>query len=292
MSQLQRPFKKSYPIWLWPNLIGLDAPIIAITWQKLFANSFNTKIPVSNYVTLFFVVWVIYSVDRLMDSKSLGSKETAAPRHRFYFKHFRLMLLITLISSGYAGYLCFAVIPFETLKVGLVISPFVLVYLLHRKWSRGPMMVFLPKEIFVGLVFAVGATLPGHVWAGDVPEAFLSSSVIAFGILCSINCMAISVWERNSDYQNDNSALPQYLPIISKLFTPISWIVFISLIIFSAYLLFNNHDSEALPIIIASSSGCGIIAVISHFEGKASRNIIRLLADMAVLIPGIAFVIA
>ena len=292
MSLTPRLLSTSYPIWLWPNLIGLDAPCIAIVWQKLFADSFNIKLPLSNYFTLFLVVWFIYSVDRLMDSKSLGSKETAALRHRFYFKYFRIMLVITVICFVCVGYLCLAVIPFEMLKTGLVISPFVLVYLLHRKWSKGPMMAFIPKEIFVGLVFAVGVTLPGHVWSGDVPEAFLSSSVIVFGILCSMNCMAISVWERNSDYQNDNSALPQYLPIISKLFTPISWIVFISFIIFSAYLLFNNHDSEALPIIIASSSGCGIIAVLSHFEGKASRNIIRLLADMAVLIPGIAFVIA
>tara|TARA_B100000579_G_C22644478_1_gene763056 strand:- start:56 stop:934 length:879 start_codon:yes stop_codon:yes gene_type:complete len=292
VSQLQRPFKKSYPIWLWPNLIGLDAPIIAITWQKLFANSFNTKIPVSNYVTLFFVVWVIYSVDRLMDSKSLGNKKTAASRHRFYFKHFRLMLLITLICSGYAGYLCFAVIPFEMLKTGLVVSPFVLVYLLHRKWSRGPILVVFPKEIFVGLVFAIGATLPGHVWAGDIPEAFLSSPVIVFGVLCSMNCIAISVWERDSDYQNDSSALPQFFPIITKFFTPVSWVVFIGLLIFLNYSFGKNYYNESLPVITASSIGCGIIAIISHFDGRVSCNIMRLFADMAVLIPGLAFIIA
>ena len=43
---------------------------------------------------------------------------------------------------------------------------------------------------------------------------------------------------------------------------------------------------------MASSFGCGIIAVLSHYEGKASKNIMRLLADMAVLIPGLVFVIA
>jgi len=292
VSLTPRLLSTSYPIWLWPNLIGLDAPCIATVWQKLFADSFNIKIPLSNYLTLFLVVWVIYSVDRLMDSKSLGNKETAALRHRFYFQHFHIMLVITLICFGCVGYLCLAVIPFEMLKTGLVISPFVLVYLLHRKWSRGPMMVFIPKEIFVGLVFAVGSTLPGHVWSSDVPEAFLSPSVIVFGILCSMNCIAISVWERDLDYQNDNSALPQFFPIITKIFNPISWIVFVTLFIFSVYSFRNHYDSEALPVIMASSFGCGIIAVLSHYEGKASKNIMRLLADMAVLIPGLVFVIA
>ena len=292
MSYQQRLLSKSYPVWVWPNLIGLDAPFIAIVWQKLFADSFNVKLPLSNYLTLFLVVWVIYSVDRLMDARSLRSKETASLRHRFYLKYFRLLFFITGSCFLCASYLCLAVIPLEMLKIGLAISPFVLVYLLHRKFSTGPMLAVVPKEIFVGLVFAIGATLPGHVWAGDIPEAFLSSSVIVFGVLCSMNCIAISVWERDSDYQNDSSALPQFFPIITKFFTPVSWIVFIGLLIFLNYSFGKNYYNESLPVITASSIGCGIIAIISHFDGRVSCNIMRLFADMAVLIPGLAFIIA
>ena len=56
------------------------------------------------------------------------------------------------------------------------------------------MMIIIPKEVFIGMVFAVGATLTGHTWSGDFfPDAFFSPSVIIFGILCSMNCIAISI---------------------------------------------------------------------------------------------------
>ena len=34
------------------------------------------------------------------------------------------------------------------------------------------MIVFLPKEIFVGLVFAIGTTLIGYTWTREIPDVF------------------------------------------------------------------------------------------------------------------------
>jgi hypothetical protein len=168
-----------------------------------------------------------------------------------------------------------------------MISCFVIVYFIHRKWGRGGMIVFLPKEIFVGLVFAIGTTLIGYTWTREIPDVFLSIPVIGFGVLCSMNCLAISVWEKDSDAFNDNSALPQLLPQFATHFPLISLIVFL---IMSA-VTYSLFRSENFLVLLAASLGCGLISLISFIGKKLSNQLIRVLADVAVVAPALLIII-
>ena len=259
MLNTKQTENKSVPFWLWPNVLGLDAPIVAVVWQYLFADVFEIKIPASNYLALFLVVWVIYSADRLLDAKMLSSKKNSTTRHNYYHQNYRVLFFITAIIATVTAVICLTSIPFAVLKFGLMISCFVIVYFIHRKWGRGGMIVFLPKEIFVGLVFAIGTTLIGYTWTREIPDVFLSIPVIGFGVLCSMNCLAISVWEKDSDAFNDNSALPQLLPQFSTHFPLISLIVFgpISNINSSSFMLSNPLISDLSLIFFPTKTSDG-----------------------------------
>lgn len=287
MLNTKQTENKSVPFWLWPNVLGLDAPIVAVVWQYLFAVVFEIKIPASNYLALFLVVWVIYSADRLLDAKMLSSKKNSTTRHNYYHQNYRVLFFITAIIATVTAVICLTSIPFAVLKFGLMISCFVIVYFIHRKWGRGGMIVFLPKEIFVGLVFAIGTTLIGYTWTREIPDVFLSIPVIGFGVLCSMNCLAISVWEKDSDAFNDNSALPQLLPQFSTHFPLISLIVFL-IMSFVTYTLFRSED---FLVLLAASLGCGMISLISFFGQRFSNQLIRVLADVAVLAPALLIII-
>ena len=272
--------------WIWPNLLGIDAPMVAVVWQYFFACNFSVKILGSNYLTLFFVVWVIYSVDRLLDARMLKRPDEASLRHLFYHSNYRIALVFTGILIVLTTLLCLCLLPMELIKTGSFVGAFVVVYLLHQIWAKGPMMIIIPKEVFIGMVFAVGATLTGHTWSGEfIPDAFFSPSVIIFGVLCSMNCIAISVWERSHDVENDLNALPQFFPQVVNLFPIIAHAVFISLMVFSL----TNYDHVGFPIFVASCIGCGLIAVLSFFDGKVSSQFLRFAADMAVLMPAILY---
>ena len=272
--------------WIWPNLLGIDAPMVAVVWQYFFACNFSVKIPGSNYLTLFFVVWVIYSVDRLLDARMLKRPDEASLRHLFYHSNYRIAFVFTGILIVLTTLLCLCLLPMELIKTGSFVGAFVVVYLLHQIWAKGPMMIIIPKEVFIGMVFAVGSTLTGHTWSGEfIPDAFFSPSVIIFGVLCSMNCIAISVWERSHDVENDLNALPQFFPQVVNLFPIIAHAVFISLMVFSL----TNYDHVGFPIFVASCIGCGLIAVLSFFDGKVSSQFLRFAADMAVLMPAILY---
>jgi hypothetical protein len=276
------------PFWLWPNVLGLDAPLVAVSWQFFFASVFRMRVPPSNYLALGLVVWVIYSVDRLFDARRLTSPKTAALRHRFYHDRFGPMLIITAVLAAVAGYLCLTALPARLFYFGMFMSIFVIVYFIHRLWVKGLMLVILPKEIFAGFVFAIGATLAGFVWTGEVslggrPWVLVSPEVMWFGVLCALNCLAISIWERSSDVGNDANSVAQLWPGSARLFPALASAVALS----AASYAFWQRGAAAFPVFLAVALGAAAIALLACAADRLRAEVLRVLADLAVLLPAL-----
>ena len=102
-----------------------------------------------------------------------------------------------------------------------------------------------------------------------------------------MNCLAISVWEKEEDSFNDRSALAQLAPKFPSFFPFISVMVFLIMSLVACYLYF----SKDFFILLAASSGCGIISVMSFIESKISSRSLRILADVAVIVPALVFLL-
>ena len=86
--------------WLWPNLLSLDAPLVAVLWQTLFLRCLRAPVRWLPALLLFLTVWLIYVADRLLDARN-GAVTT--PRHQFYRRSFRWALtawVIVLASTA------------------------------------------------------------------------------------------------------------------------------------------------------------------------------------------------
>ena len=92
---------------------------------------------------------------------------------------------------------------------------------------------------------------------------------------------------KDSDAFNDNSALPQLLPQFASHFSLISLIVFLIM----SFITFTLFRSEDFLVLLAASLGCGVISLISFFENRVSNQLIRVLADVAVLAPALLIII-
>ena len=276
---------KSFPCWLWLNVLGLDAPMVAVAWQFFFAGAFRLNIPTSNYLALGLIVWVIYSADRLLDARRLGAPEAASARHRFYRDRFHIMMPLTVAGFILSAVVVLTVLPETLLHCGVVLFLFVIVYFIHRIWVAGPMLAVLPKEIFTGMVFAAGTTLTGYVWSSDIPDALYSSEVLWFGGLCSLNCMAISIWERGADAGNDGNALPQIFPALVPYFPALCW----GFVVAGAVFAFMQSGSVIFPVFLAVTTGGALLALLASLEQRMSPALLRVAADIAVLLPAIVY---
>jgi hypothetical protein len=179
------------PLWLWPNILSLDAPLIAALWQDAFARDAGVRLSLASRAALPISVWLIYLVDRLLDTAG-GMNRHATARHAFYREHRGLCYLLTAFA-GFLLSISLLQLPLPVMKNGLFVSCAVAVYLWIVHWRGGR---WFPKEAAVGLVFAMGTVLAPFSRAADATA--LLPPALLFGVLCWLNCSAIEVWEGGS----------------------------------------------------------------------------------------------
>src|SRR5512140_3956356 len=89
--------------WLWPNLLSLDAPIVALLWQLLFVRCFHGSLGTLPAALLAVAVWLIYVADRTLDAWRGMPGTAEQPRHQFYRRHWRAVLPIWIAALGAGG---------------------------------------------------------------------------------------------------------------------------------------------------------------------------------------------
>ena len=174
--------------WLWPNLLSLDAPVVAVLWQILFARCFQVPVDALAAVLLLLTVWLIYAADRTLDA---WKGECHSPRHEFYRRRWRTLLPVWLAALGLTGWLAATHLSPGLFLRGVVLLAAVSIYfaLVHSGILRWP------KEAAVGVLFALGASLVA--WSKVKTPADVAT-ILLFSGLCWMNCIAIQRWEGES----------------------------------------------------------------------------------------------
>jgi hypothetical protein len=181
--------KRSTPVWLWPNLLSLDAPVVAVLWQGFLAYRFSLPLQLAARFVLGLTVWSIYLIDRLLDARNPPALDEPA-RHRYYREHSRLMTaLLALVVASDASIAIFWLRP-AVLRDGLIPLAGVLIYLAaFHMWNESTK---IPKEIAVAVLFTAGTFLTAWTM---LPSARLAWPAAAFFLLCLANMVAIKAWE-------------------------------------------------------------------------------------------------
>lgn len=174
---------------LWLTVLSLDAPAVAVLWQLLFARSFHARLGASVTVLLALVVWLIYVADRLLDALKTPPRGMEATRHVFYRRHLWTFLFPLCGGLVLAAWMSLTQLDARTFRHGLIILLAVGAYLLAVHLVS-PRREWLPKEMLVGVLFALGTCFP--VWEHIAYDATaIVPPFILFTALCWMNCAAI-----------------------------------------------------------------------------------------------------
>ena len=242
------------PWWLWPNLLSLDAPAVAVVWQLFLAAEANVAVPAAAAVVLGLVVWGVYLTDRAFDA-ARGC--AGSDRHRFAAQFPTTQAAIGGAAVLVAGAIAFAALPREYLEAGSAVAAGTAAYLAAVHAGRralGPGA----KELSVGVVFAVGSAIP--LVAGRVPVEVWLPAVVAFAGLCWLNCALIALWE-------EPAAVPPLWAVVAAGITILA--------------------AAAAPwnVAIAVALGAAALGAIHVGRSAVSVRAARVLADVALLSP-------
>jgi hypothetical protein len=192
-------------LWLWGNLLSLDAPVVAISWQLLFARCFSVPLSTAAVAVLALTVWLIYIADRMLDALQLNPELAPPARHAFCREHWNGMGVALLVGLFTLGGLC-AHLPFALLRSGVLLAVAVAIYfaIVHAR----PLGIrrFWPKEVVVGVLFCIGTCLAPWTVSGPALRSEMLLPAFLFAALCVLNCVAIEYWEWNgcSSFWNDS----------------------------------------------------------------------------------------
>lgn len=259
---VEPPARRGYAPILGLNLLCLDAPLVAVAWQWIFARSFGAHLTWPLRALLFLTAWLIYLGDRFADTMRLPVDAPQSERHRFCRDHmvgwWIAIVIIFVVDAG----LALRSLDLQLLFLGGTLAVICALYLflnqlLGGRWRPVPM-----KEKAVGVLFAAGTTL---AVVGQLPGLTISFAfaIILFAMLCTLNCLCIASWERELDTAQGKTSLLTGWPSAERALRPLGlFIVGVSLVLalvwrfaaplwiclaVSALLLNRLHAANSLP---------------------------------------------
>jgi hypothetical protein len=276
------------PLWLYPNLLSLDAPLVAVAWLHVFAQTWRLGYhPWEAYIALGLTVWIIYVADRLLDiSLAGGPIDNLEARHRFHRLHqnrFKIALVAAALVTLYMVITKMPVSLYSNLiPGGLLVAGF---FGLSMLSSQDPNVVPHSKNVIAGVTFAFGTAMTAHVYRFEygIYDMLVSREFVCFSVLCVLNISAIDLWEhaaRTQDVEVKSSdELTLTLPLA---------------LLAGASLLYALMDSEqaSRPFFYAILTGAALLHVLNRSRARFSMDALRVLADVALLIPVLVFMAA
>ncbi len=277
-EQGNRPSVTSRPL-IWLSCLCLDAPVVALAWQALFANAFHQQVSAADRLALFLTAWWIYLADRLADSLTAAPSAALTERAAFCRRHARMFSLALAVVGLADAVIIVAGLDGSLVKAGTLLGGLAFVYLLinfrcDRVWRVLPI-----KELAVGFLFACGTSL---VFMTVFPQFPVFAAVFLFGCVCSLNCLSIAVWEKDVDLGQGKHSWATEHPRWTRFVRPGCLAIGIV-----SCALGGRALSALVAIGLAASSG---LLLLLHFVDVREDERIAL-ADMALLVPAVLFIV-
>ncbi len=256
---------------------------VSLVWLWCFSVTERFRSLPPTYLVLGLVVWLIYTVDRLLDAYRMKDLSLSTPRHRFARRFMRPPLSAAwVLLLAAAIFLVLFKLQAVLIYHGLVISMMVLLYFVMRLSPKTNIQTLLPKEIFCGVVFALGSTYPVHALPNNFLAGVLTAELGLFALLCALNCIAISVWEWREDQANDSGySIVQNWPGVRTNYVRFAFL----LAVVAAWLGIRGTSNFFAPILLSVALSAALIGAIGLAEAALSKNLRRVLADLALLSP-------
>lgn len=155
----ERPSKRT-PIWLLPNLLSLDAPIVAVVWMWILSKSLRVVyVETHAYWLLAAAVWCVYVIDRIFDyHKHKDLVQEVNTRYLFHWKYRKLLIPVVIGVAVYIGDISLNIASEALLTAGLSGVGMIFLYILAWKFDKGE--VAYAKNFIAAMTFAFGVAAP------------------------------------------------------------------------------------------------------------------------------------
>jgi hypothetical protein len=276
--------------WLWPNLLSLDAPLIAGLWAVFLGKMFVAEINPTSILVLIMSVWAIYTGDRLLDGFSCTESTMLRPRHYFASAHRLSLSLLTASAVAASAVLSLLFLSGQVVEVGLVLSLLVGAYLFAVHAAPQNIRKLLPKQYLVGALFAAGTASPLCPHRDRSAWLFIW---ILFAHLCCLNCLAIECWEAKEESTCASSqGLCDSGALCALRRQVAAGTILLALIAIAAAWAASAAGTGLRVGLLGIAAAATSLAAVHVNRNRFSAEQLRVLADLALVVPALVGILA
>jgi hypothetical protein len=273
--------------WMWPNLLSLDAPLVAVAWQLLFARSFGAAADGAQVAVLAMYVWLVYVADRTLDGLRIADPSHDTARHRFYRERWTRILPAFAIVAALACYLSLVSLGAALMRGYLCLAATGAIYfgVVHLMPAR--MQHRWPKELAVAVLFGAGVCMPVFV-AGKSSWPVFAPAFVLFAAALWINALGIECWEHAGELAARRRLIPLLTRVLATHLEAAAWATSGA----AATLALIHPERAGVPLIYACiAASAAALGVIEWSRNRLAGDAMRVLADAALLTPIVMLVV-
>lgn len=260
------------------QVLNLDVSIGAVVTSMYVSELIEVEVPLLWYIPLFSTVWMVYTVDRLLDSHRNQIK-LVTYRHRFHKQYKKSLILVIGLLTIFNCAFILIVFPLKLILFGSTIFLFVAFYLITAQ--IGTIRIYFPlyKEVFTALGYSLGVVLLPYYFLGFSSSTLEILIFILVFKIALINLLLFSYFEINTDKLQQQQSAATLLG--RKSILTIVWsLSFLSVSI--AVILINSYTYKALVFMVMVLT-LYIISINSKYFKIIDRY--RILGDGVFLFP-------
>lgn len=233
----------------------------------LFFSKFY-EVSVNNYVAIGLAigVWVIYTLDHLLDGIQLKDRAIAL-RHKTHFHNRKQILIVLFISCIFLLVLAFKIPPKYYSAIGALLIASAFHFLINYLLPVSLKKIFFLKEVFIALVVTVGFAFVPLLevdWYFHFSTYYPVFATLFF--LNLANLMLFSYYDKSIDEETDTLSIAGfYSDKALKIFIYSALAISMGL---SVYLLVNGSDLvSVVPFLLMQLT----LALVCHFDSVFRR---------------------
>jgi hypothetical protein len=236
-------------------------------------------------VILCLAVWLIYTLDHLLDARGLKD-QSGKPAYRWHYDHRKILWPILLAAGLATGGLSLAFLPARILVFGCITGGLVVFYTLAHQGMFSSRMTYLFKEGWISTVYTAGIWGVPLLYHGQVPDIPVILAIIVYLLLVLVNVLIYSYHDHHRDCQESQQTMATVYGKKTTLHLLRLLILSVLSVILLAFLILDNPVMEKVFIILLGMTAVlGGILAFPRFFSKNERY--GILADLVFLMPGL-----
>ena len=187
------------------QILSIDVAFGAAAGAFLVSQVLSIQLPFIIYFSLTMAVWLIYTIDHLMDAAKMQQK-AITPRHVFHQKYYKELLWIWLVLFVITGFLSLAYLPTPTIKLGLVAAMLVVAHLVLVNLLGTKISILVQKELGVAITYSTGVVVGPLSMMNAIPH-YLWWVLAQLFLYAFINLLEFSYFEKEVDKQQGQTSI-------------------------------------------------------------------------------------